>query len=168
LRRQRGQALTELALLAPVFALLMLLFSFWARLAIHQLALVQLSRDAVLMLGRNGTLWSAPLSQQQAAVRRLAERQTLLEPRRLRLDFEAVAPLGLGAVAELAPLLQSPLGSKALGWVGLRRYRLSYDLAPRGLLARFFPQGLHLRESLVLHGDPWKMEASTLVEKILR
>lgn len=167
-RGQRGQALTELALAAPLFALLLLLISFWARLAVTQLALVQLSRDATLMLARNGHLWSLPAAEQEAAVRRLAGRQALLKPGQLRLSFEPVPPLGLSQVDALAPLLQSPLGARATAWVGLRRYHLSYDLAPQGLARRLFPRGLWLRESLVVHGDPWKMEAKRLMEKVLR
>lgn len=167
-REQRGQALTEVALVAPLFALLLLLFAFWARLAVTQLALVQLSRDASLMLARNGHLWSWPAAEQEAAVRRLAGRQSLLKPEQLSLRFEAVPPLGLSQAGALAPMLQSPLGLQATEWAGLRRYHLRYDLAPQGLARRLFPRGLWLRESLVLHGDPWKMEARRLMEKVLR
>ena len=101
-------------------------------------------------------------------IRLLAGRQTLLKPERLRLSYEAVPPLGLSQTGALAPMLQSPLGARATAWVGLRRYHLRYDLAPQGPVRRLFPRGLWLRESLVVHGDPWKMEGRRLMEKVLR
>lgn len=168
MKAQKGQALTELALVAPLFAALMLLFAFAARLAVQQLALVQLSRDAALMLARHRGLWGQTAPVQEAAVRRLAERQEILDPQRLRLSYEKVAPLGLDSVEGLEPLLQSPWGGGLQDLVAFRRYHLSYDLAPQGLWAKVFPRGLRLRETLVVHGDPWKMQASQLMEKLLR
>ena len=65
LKRHRGQALTEIVLVAPIFALLLLVFALWTRLALSQLALVQLTRDATLMLARNGELWEQPAPTQR-------------------------------------------------------------------------------------------------------
>jgi hypothetical protein len=167
-RHERGQALTELILVAPLFAGLMLLFAFWAHLGVARLAMVQLSRDAALMLARNGTLWSQPLKVQEAAVRDLARRQALLDPASLTLLSEEVAPVGLGNVEALQGALNSPLGQSLIKLAGLRRYRLRCRLKIGGLAGRLVGGGVNLEESLVLQGDPWKMEASELMSKILR
>lgn len=157
-----------MALVAPIFALLLLVFALWARLAITQLALVQLTRDATLMIARNGHLWNQPLRAQEAAVKRLALRQTLLDPTALTLSYDAVAPVGLGQVAALQEALNSPIGAQVKAWSGMRRYRLSYPFPLAGAAKRLLPRGLTLQESLVVHGDPWKMEASSLMQEVMR
>lgn len=168
MRRQRGQALVEVALLAPVFALLLLWLAFWAHMTLQRLALVQLSRDATLMLARNGSLWGQSLDQQQAAVRRLAERHPGMDPSRLQLSFDPLSPAGLDRVPLLGEALNSPVGHVLNGWIGMRRYHFQYRVPVSGLAARFFPQGLHLQEDLVVMGDPWKMSASHLLQRLLR
>lgn len=157
----------EVALLAPVFGLLLLLLSFWAQIALQKLALIQLSRDSVLMLARNGELWGQSVAQQQASVRSLAARQTLLDPKRLQLSYETVTPLGLDRIEGLQGALNSDAAGLVQGWIGLRRYRLAYAIPLGGLSARLLPRGLRLEESLVVLGDPWKMQASRLIERIL-
>lgn len=160
MRRQRGQALTELALIAPLFAVFLLLFAFWARLAVARVALIQLTRDSTLMLARNGTLWNQPVKAQEAAVRNLALRQDLFKPADLHLRFETVAPAGLDKIESLQSHLQGPLGSKLVSMAGLRRYHLRCRIPLAGLAGRLTGGGIDLEESLVIQGDPWKMLGS--------
>lgn len=167
MRPQRGQALAELALIAPLFAVLLLLFSYWAHLAVTRLALIQMSRDATLMVARNGTLWNQPQAMQQSSVRRFAQRQSILDPSALELSFEAVAPMGLGRVEGLGSILNSPLGSKIHSWSGLRRYRLRYKMRIGGLAGRMVGSPIVMEESLVVMGDPWKMDFKRLMERVL-
>ena len=160
--------MTELALIAPLFALLLLLFAGWARLAVTRLALIQASRDATLMLARNPQLWSAGPAAQEAAVRRLVGRGSVLDPSALKLSYETVSPGGLDRIPALGPILNSPLGSTVVGWAGLRRYRFRYHVATRGLMARFTGGALTFEEALVVHGDPWMLPASELMSKAMQ
>lgn len=148
--------------------MLLLWLAFWAHVTLQRLALVQLSRNATLMLARNGTLWGQSLDQQQAAVRRLAERQAGIDPRRLQLSFDPVSPIGLDRVPALGEALNSPVGRVLNGWIGMRRYHFQYRLPVSGLAARFFPQGLQLQEDLVVMGDPWKLPASHLLQRLMQ
>jgi hypothetical protein len=167
MRGQRGQALTELALVAPLFAILLLLCAFGARLAITRLALIQAGRDATLMLARNTVLWSQTAAQQQAAVRRLLERRQGLDPQALSVSFEPVAPLGLDRLEALGPVLNSPAGSLLGRLTGLRRYHYRYRLALNGLLGRYGGDWT-MEEAFVVHGDPWTMKGQDLMQRILQ
>jgi hypothetical protein len=167
MRGQRGQALTELALVAPLFAVLLLLCAFGARLALTRLALIQAGRDATLVIARNTVLWSQTAAQQQASVRRLLERRQGLDPQALTLSFESVAPLGLDRIAALGPVLNSPAGRLLDRLDGLRRYHYRYHLAMHGLLGRYGGDWT-MEEAFVVHGDPWTMEGQDLMQRILQ
>lgn len=157
---QRGQALTEMALLAPLFAVVLLVLASWARLAVTRLALVQLTRDSAILLARNSVLWGDSEARQLLAVRKLAERQGILDPGRLRLSLKPLPPPLLGPLMGLDLPMDSPIA----GWVGEklfgRRCTLRYQVPLGGLLGRFFPHGLALEESVAVLGDPWTMKGS--------
>jgi len=148
-------------LIAPLFALLLLLFSFWARWTLCQLALIQLSRDSALLMARNGSLWRASLRDQQEALRGLAQRDGRLEPERLSLRREPLLFNRLGAAAS----------NGAGDWVSQftgRRYTLRYEPPLRGLAARLLPAHLGMEESLAVQGDPWKLQLSDFLSSFLR
>lgn len=167
MKAQRGQALAELALVAPLFAILLTLFSFWANLTITRLALIQLSRDATLMFARNGDLWAQDEASQLAALRRYAVRQAKLDPARLRLSYQSISPMGLDKLPQMQSALSGPIGHKVKEWAGMRRYRFEYERPIGGLAGKVLGGRVTLREEMVVHGDPWKMEMNTLIQKLL-
>jgi hypothetical protein len=160
--------LTEAALLAPLFALLLLVFMAWARLCLLRLALIQLSRDSALLLARNDELWNASESEQLAAVRELAERQGALKPENLSLEFKTLSLPLLGSLFGL----QGEGGHSFYDWiVGKffgRRLVLRYQLRPQGLLGRIYPAGLKLEEDVAVLGDPWTLRGSDALVRLMR
>jgi len=86
-RRQRGQAITELALIAPLFAGLLVLLALWARLTLIRLELIHVTRDAAILLAGDADHWTASPSVQEDDVRKLAERHAFLDPRQIRLHY---------------------------------------------------------------------------------
>lgn len=166
--RQRGQALAETAILAPLFALLLLVLMAWARLSIDRLALVQLTRDSAILLARNTELWNGSPSAQLQAVRRLAERQGSLDPAALSLELKALQPPFLGPLLGAQMDMDSPIS----GWIGSRlfgrRVILSYRIRPGGLLGRLYPSGLRLEEGVAVLGDPWTMKTSDALQRLMR
>lgn len=154
--KEKGQALTELVLLIPAFAGLLLLFAFVAQLVLCRLALIQLTRDSALYLARESSVWSGSPDEQLQAVRELAAGRTLLDPQALSLQVE---PLELPLQDKTPALLQAALNSgigKALRSALMgKRLTLSWQLHFHGLAAKLFPQGLLLRESVAFQGDAW-------------
>ena len=146
-----------MALLAPLFACLLLIFACWARLALTRLALIQLTRDTAILLARDADHWLADTTLQQEEMRELAKHYPLLAPRHLSLEVEAV-PLvgGMG------------LGSGYLGkLIAGSTIRLRYHLPGGGLIGRIYPKGLVMEEWVVAQGDPWCSPGETLVKAFL-
>jgi hypothetical protein len=143
----------ELALIAPLFAALLLLLSLWARLALTRLALIHLTRDAAILLAHDVDHWGAEAATQQQEVRDLARHYPPLDPVQLRLEMQPVSlegvSLGSSAFARLL------LGSKLC---------LRYHLQPKGLIAQAFPQGLDMEEWGVVQGDPWQNPAMSIIK----
>lgn len=153
-RPEGGQAITELALVAPLFAGLLLLMGLWARLTLIHLELIHLTRDAAIELAADADPWTASPSVQEDAVRKLAAHYALLDPRQIRLELLPVPlpggmSLGDGALATLIT------GKKVC---------LRYHVSLRGLAGRFFPGGLELTEWGVVQGDPWKNPLESVIK----
>lgn len=165
---QRGQSLTELALVAPLFALLLLCLSLWARLTLDRLALIQLTRDSAILIARNDTLWKSAPRGQLEAVRELARRQGLLQPQRLELERSALGGLPLGELPGAGSLGASSALQEIVGRFAGRRFTLRYRLPLSGLAARLLPRGMTLEESAAIQGDPWNMQLSRWVEHAYR
>lgn len=156
-RGARGQGLTEMALLAPLFAGLLLVFACWARLALTRLALIQLTRDTSILLARDADHWMADASLQQDEMRELAKQYPVLEARYLDLDVEPM------------PLVDGMnFGSGYLGkLVAGATLHLRYHLRPRGLIGRIYPNGLVLEEWAAVQGDPLCNPLETAVKAFL-
>ena len=153
----RGQGLTEMALLAPLFAALLLVFACWARLALTRLALIQLTRDTAIMLARDAGHWGADASAQQNEMRELAKQYPLLEARYLSLEVQPVPLIG-----------NMNFGSGAFGklFAG-ETILLHYKVQPKGLIGKVYPKGLQLEEWVVAQGDPWNHPMETVVKSFL-
>jgi hypothetical protein len=156
-RGSRGQGLTELALIAPLFSALLLVFACWAHLALIRLALIQLTRDTSILLARDADHWLESPSLQQDEMRELAKQYPLLEKRYLDLDVE---PMPL--VGDMNP------GSGYLGkLIAGATVHLRYHLQPRGLIGQIYPKGLDLEEWAAVQGDPWCNPMETAVKAFL-
>lgn len=153
---ERGQALTELVLLLPAFAGILLVFTFLAYLSVCRLALIQLTRDSALYLARESSLWIGPPAEQLQAVRELAAQRKLLDPQAIEVSLE---PLELPLQGGSPSLLQSAMNTGSLKMVRSmllgKRLTLRWRLRFQGLAGLVFPNGLQLRESVALQGDAW-------------
>lgn len=154
---QRGQATTELALIAPLFAALLALFGFWTTVTLTRLELIQLTRDAALLLAQDADHWLESPGKQQAHVRELARHYPLLDPDQVELEMQAMPlPGGLdfghGGFAKLLA------GAKVC---------VRYRLRPGGLAAVVFPDGLRLEEWGAVQGDPWRNPAQSVLKAFL-
>lgn len=167
-RGERGQALAELALLAPLFAVLLLLFSFWARLLLCRLALLQLTRDQAVLLTREGSAWRAEPGQRLEQLRSLARAYPPLDPQALAIELQPLPAPGLqGLGGGLGELLDSGPGRVLRGLLLGKRLTVTYRLRFGGLAGRLFPGGLDLSESAALQGDPWKDPLGALGRSLL-
>lgn len=153
-RRQAGQAITELALVAPLFAGLLLLLGLWARLTLIHLELIHLTRDAAIELASDAEHWTASHSAQEEAVRKLAGHYPLLDPRQVRLEM---LPLPLPGGMSLGD------GAFATLITG-KKVSLRYPIHLRGWAGRLFPGGLDLTEWGVVQGDPWKNPLESVIK----
>ena len=156
-RRQAGQAIGELALMAPLFAGLLLLLSLWARLILVRLELIHLVRDAAIELAADPDHWTASHAVQEDDVRKLAGHYPLLNPRQIRLDVDPM-PLPLGIRLDNQALASLILGKKVCV-----RYHVRLD----GLAGRAFPHGLDLEEWGAVQGDPWKNPAESIIKSFI-
>lgn len=153
-RRQGGQAITELALVAPLFAGLLLLMALWARLTLIRLELIHLTRDAAIELAADADDWTASHSAQEDAVRKLAGHYPFLDPRQARLEMLPV-PLAGGM----------SLGDGAFAtFITGKKFSLRYHIRLRGWAGGLFPGGLDLTEWGVVQGDPWKNPLESVIK----
>jgi hypothetical protein len=146
-----------MALLAPLFASLLLVFACWARLALTRLSLIQLTRDTTILLARDSEHWLDDASLQQGEMRELAKQYPLLEARYLDLTVEPMPLIG-----------GMNLGSGYLGkLVAGATVHLRYHLRPRGLIGQIYPKGLDLEEWAAVQGDPLCNPMETAVKAFL-
>jgi hypothetical protein len=155
-RRQRGQAITELALIAPLFAGLLVLLALWARLTLIRLELIHVTRDAAILLAGDADHWTASPSVQEDDVRKLAERHAFLDPRQIRLELEPM-PLPLG--------LSLGNGGFATLLTG-KKICVHYHVRLGGLAGQAFPQGLDMTEWGAIQGDPWQNPALSIFQAL--
>jgi hypothetical protein len=154
---ESGQALTELALVGPLFASVLLIFAFLAHLMLLRLALIQLTRDTALMLARDADHWLASPTQQQEQMRELAKQYPVFVPRYLSLQVEATPlPGGMN------------LGAGYFGrlFAGAK-IQLQYTYHTKGLLHQFWPEDMVLSEWVVAQGDPWCNPGETLAKAFI-
>jgi hypothetical protein len=143
LKARSGQALTELALVAPIF-LSLFWFSYQLALLVScRLKLVSLAREFALGRGR---LEQGKVSDQDL-IGKLAVQQGL-DPARLDWQVEALASGTSGLSGGLANALNAALGADHI--------HLAYHFSFSGLARRVLPQGILLEESLVCKSGFWK------------
>jgi hypothetical protein len=134
-----------MALVAPLFASLLMIFAFLAHLMLMRLALIQLTRDTALVLARDAEHWLASPTNQQEQMRELAKQYPAFVPRYLTLHVDA-APLPGGM----------DIGSGYLGkLIAGARISIQYRYRPKGLAAHLWPNDLVFSEWVIAQGDPW-------------
>jgi hypothetical protein len=151
LSRENGQALAELALIAPLFVLLLWISLQVVTLFSRQLDLISLAREMALGRGRmtgNTAQNTADLA------RRLCQLKPRLDPGRLEISLESAgaftsATSMIGSLGTFIPGLGKNLGPMRIGL----RYRCNLPGPGRWL----FPQGVPLEEKIVCKSDFWKV-----------
>jgi hypothetical protein len=151
--RQRGQALTELVLLLPLFSALLLSFLFLAKIFLAQLALIQLTRDFALLVARNGPTMADPLIQQEQLLKALAKKSGTLDPAALSFSLEPEGFSGGGGLETVGKIPPLKFMADTL-WP--RHLQVHYHLQFGGMAGWVLPQGLLLEEEVRFLADPWK------------